>query len=73
MASAAAEKFRTLVKKRVHCSVGAVSEITKKYQQTGIVVGKLIQGRKRLTTQCEDGIMTRISLAQMLIEVFNSF
>ena len=31
--------------------MGAVSEIMKKYQQTGIVVGKLIQGRKLNASQ----------------------
>ena len=48
---------------RVGCSVGAVSEIMKKYQETGTVVDKPISGRKRVTTQRQDRIMTRISLA----------
>ena len=48
---------------RVGCSVGAVYEVFKKQQQTGTVVDRPIPGRKRITTQRQDRIITRISLA----------
>lgn len=48
---------------RIGCSVGSVCKIVKKQQQTGTVVDRPITGRKRITTQRQDRIITRISLA----------
>ena len=48
---------------RVGCSVGAVCELIKKHQQTGTVADRPIPGRKRVTTNREDHVMTRISPA----------
>lgn len=48
---------------RIGCSVGAVYEVVRKQQQTGTVVDRPITGRKRITTQRQDRIITRISLA----------
>ena len=47
---------------RIDCSVGSVCEIVKKQQQTVTVVDRPITGRKRITTQRQDRIITRISL-----------
>ena len=48
---------------RVGCSVGAVCELVKKHQQTGTVADRPIPGRKKVTTNREYHVMTRISLA----------
>ena len=48
---------------RVGCSVGSVHYVLQKKKETGTVKDKPITGRKRATTQHQDRIMTRISMA----------
>ena len=51
------------IAKPIGCSVGAVHHVIQKKQETGTVIDRHISGRKRITTQREDRIITRISLA----------
>ena len=51
------------IAKRIGCSVGAVHAVVQKKHQTGSVVDRHITGRKRITTQRQDRIIHRISLA----------
>ena len=51
------------IAKTIGCSVGAVHHVIQKKQETGRVIDRHISGRKRITTQREDRIITRISLA----------
>ena len=51
------------IAKRIGCSVGAVHAVVQKQHQTSSVVDRPITGRKRITTQRQDRIIHRISLA----------
>ena len=51
------------IAKRVGCSLGTVSNVLKKKQETGTVQDRPIPGRKRVTTIREDRTIVRISLA----------
>ena len=48
---------------RVGCSICSVCELIKKHQQTGTVADRPIPGRNRATTNREDHVMIRITLA----------
>ena len=45
------------------CSIDTVNHVLQKQQQTGKVVDRPISSRKQVTTEWEDRIITRISLA----------